>query len=333
MLLYGATLTVALKTPTFARMTQTLTAPVALGLMILSMVCWGSWANTYKLAGPARFELFYWDYALGLAAAAVLLAVASGGNGMADAAGRALAQAAAAGCVFNLANLLLVAAIAQAGLAVAFPLGIGTALIAGTALTYAVDPKGDVSHLVGGVLLAALAVGCCAIAYRAQAGQPQVTRKGVLLCVVSGILMASWSPLAAASMNGTSGALAPLGSLMIFALAALLSTVPFNLYFMRRPLAGTPLSWRDYPRLAPRVHWLGLAGGAIWTVGTASNLVAGRAVGFAVAYAIGQSAPLVASLWGLFVWREFAGAGAKVVTALLAMYVFYAAAILILAHA
>ena len=314
-------------------MGPTLTAPAAFGLMMLSMVCWGSWANTYKLSGQVRFELFYWDYAIGLAAAAVLLAFRFDAASIEHAAAGAVWQAAAAGTVFNLANMLLVAAISVAGLAVAFPVGIGTALIAGTALTYTVDRKGDLSYIVVGVLLAALAVGCCALAYKHQARGLKVTRRGVLLCMASGILMASWSPLAASSMKGTSGALAPFGSLMVFALAALLSTVPFNLYFMGRPLNGLPLRMRTYAQVAPRVHLLGLIGGAIWTIGTASNLVAGRAVGFAISYAIGQSAPLVASLWGIFVWREFAGAGHKVVRALLAMYVFYVAAIVVLAHA
>jgi glucose uptake protein len=317
--------------------------------MILSMVCWGSWANTFKLTHGVRFELFYWDYAIGMAVSALALAVIAGAPvagggvslttssaafpaGLLAAAPAALGQAAAAGVVFNLANLLLVAAIAVAGLAVAFPVAIGTALIVGTGLTYVVDRKGAPLGLAVGVALAAVAIVCCAAAYRAQSNS-LVTRRGVLICLVSGLLMASWAPLAAASMHKAPGALTPFASLAVFALGALLSTVPFNLYFMRHPLVGVPVSMRGYMAGGIRWHLLGWLGGAIWTLGTASNLLAGSGVGFAVSYAIGQSAPLVASLWGIFLWQEFAGAGPAATRALTAMFVFYAAAIGVLSRA
>jgi glucose uptake protein len=309
----------------------------ALALMLLSMTCWGSWANTYKLAGNVRFELFYWDYAIGLALTALVLAWYSDGGALLPqlqaASAETLWEAVAAGVVFNLANLLLVAAIALAGLAVAFPLGIGTALIVGTGLTFLVDHKGSPTYIVIGVALAVLAIIACATAYRRQSGGLTVTRKGVVICLVSGVLMACWAPLAAASMRGGPGGLSTFGALAVFAIGALVSTLPFNFYFMRRPLIGEPVSMGDYGKGGARWHILGLVGGAVWTAGTASNLVAGHATGFAVSYAIGQSAPLVASLWGIFVWREFSPVRAAVVRPLVAMYVFYAAAILVLAQA
>lgn len=319
-----------------------LSAGIAWALMILSMVCWGSWANTFKLTRGIRFELFYWDYAIGMAVTAVALAALTdtptpAGTtfpaSLLTATPAALVQAATAGVVFNLANLLLVAAIAIAGLAVAFPLAIGTALIVGTALTFYVDGKGAPSVLALGVALAAVAIVCCASAYRAQASELKVTRKGVIVCLVSGLLMASWAPLAAASMQKVPGALTPLASLAVFAIAALLCTVPFNLYLMRRPLIDVPVSMHDYFAGGIRWHLLGLLGGAVWTIGTASNLVAGSSVGFAVSYAIGQSAPLVASLWGIFVWKEFAGASPAATRALAAMFLFYLAAIGVLSRA
>jgi glucose uptake protein len=245
----------------------------------------------------------------------------------------ALAQAAAAGVVFNLANLLLVAAISMAGLAVAFPVSIGTALIVGTALTFFVDRKGSPLIIASGVVFAVVAVVCCAAAYRAQAKGSTVTRKGVVICLVSGLLMGSWSPLAAASMQKNPGSLTPLASLAIFGVGVLISTLPFNLYFMRRPLNDVPVSMSGYSKGGIRWHLLGLLGGLVWTIGTASNLVAGSSVGFAIAYAIGQSAPLVASLWGIFVWKEFAGAPPAATRALAAMFVFYIAAIGILSRA
>jgi glucose uptake protein len=312
-------------------------------LMILSMICWGSWANTFKLTRGVRFELFYWDYAIGVAVSALLLAIlmdtprASGASfpaSLLSTRPAALAEAAAAGIVFNLANLLLVAAIAIAGLAVAFPVAIGTALIVGTALTFFVDHKGAPLVIALGVSFAAVAIVCCAAAYRAQARELQFTRRGVIICLVSGLLMASWAPLAASSMRAVSAqALTPLASFAVFAVAALISTLPFNLYLMRRPLIGVPVSMREYSAGGIRWHLLGLLGGAVWAIGTASNLVAGKSVGFAVSYAIGQSAPLVASLWGIFVWKEFAGASAAATRALAAMFVFYLAAIGILSRA
>jgi len=319
-----------------------LSASLAWTLMILSMVCWGSWANTFKLTRGVRFELFYWDYAIGVAVSTFLLAVltdsSAPGTGafpasLLDASPTALAQAVAAGVVFNIANLLLVAAIAMAGLAVAFPVAIGTALIVGTALTFFVDQKGAPLVIALGVALAAVAIVCCAAAYRAQASSNTVTRKSVIICLVSGLLMASWAPLAAASMHKAPGALTPLPSLAVFGIGVLLSTVPFNLYFMRRPLNGLPVSMNEYLAGGTTWHLLGLLGGVVWTIGTASNLVAGSSVGFAISYAIGQSAPLVASLWGIFVWKEFAGAKPAATRALAGMFLFYVAAIAVLSSA
>jgi glucose uptake protein len=319
-----------------------LSPSLAWALMLLSMTCWGSWANTFKLTHGVRFELFYWDYAIGMVVSAWVLAAAAhspAGDGAAfpasllTASTAALWQAAAAGVVFNLANLLLVAAISMAGLAVAFPVAIGAALIVGTALTYFVDRKGSPLIIAAGVLFAVVAILCCAAAYRTQAKSSTVSRKSIAICLVSGLLMGSWSPLAAASMQKGAGALAPLASLAIFGVGVLVSTVPFNLYFMRRPLSDVPVSMSGYFQGGLGWHLLGLLGGVIWTIGTASNLVAGNSVGFAIAYAIGQSAPLVACLWGIFVWREFAGAPPAAARALAAMFVFYIAAIGILSRA
>jgi glucose uptake protein len=309
----------------------------ALALMLLSMTCWGSWANTYKLAGNVRFELFYWDYAIGLAVTAIALAFYSDGGALltelANATSTTLWEAIAAGVVFNLANLLLVAAIALAGLAVAFPLGIGTALVVGTGLTFLVDRKGSPTFIVIGVALAVVAIIACATAYKRQSGGLTVTRKGVVICLVSGILMACWAPLAAASMHGGPGGLSTFAALAVFAVGALVSTLPFNLYLMRRPLSGDPVSMSAYGSGGARWHVLGWIGGFVWTVGTTANLVAGHATGYAVSYAIGQSAPLVASLWGIFVWHEFSPVKAAVARPLVAMYAFYAAAILVLSRA
>jgi glucose uptake protein len=171
------------------------------------------------------------------------------------------------------------------------------------------------------------------VAYSAQSREMRVTRRGVVLCLVSGLLMASWAPLAAASMHRASGFLTPFASFVVFAAGVLLSTIPFNMYLMRRPIEDSPVSFKDYFLGGVSWHILGLLGGTIWSIGTVSNLIAGRAAGFAVSYAVGQTAPLVASLWGIFVWKEFAGSGAKAKYALAAMFFFYAAAIAVLSLA
>ena len=107
---------------------------LALLLMILCMICWGSWANTFKLAGKVRFELFYWDYAVGVFVMAIILALTLGSwhggedaffNNLSEATGSRIALAMAAGTIFNVANILLVGAITIAGMAIAFPVAIG----------------------------------------------------------------------------------------------------------------------------------------------------------------------------------------------------------------
>lgn len=294
---------------------------LALLLMILCMTCWGSWANTFKLAGKVRFELFYWDYAIGVFLMAVILALTLGSwhggedafiNNLGQATGSRIALAMAAGTVFNVANILLVGAIAIAGMAVAFPVSIGAALVIGTLLTYAVDRTGNPVMLFLGVGLAVVAILADSLAYKAlSGGKVQVTKRGLRISLISGILMGSWSPLTAASMAEGTGQLTPFTSTVVFAFAVLVSTIFFNIYFMQKPLIGEPVSFEGYLQGKPSWHALGIAGGFIWTIGTAANLMAGSEVGFAVSYAMGQSAPMVAALWGVFVWKEFAGAPSK----------------------
>ena len=315
----------------------------ALLLMIVCMICWGSWANTFKLAGKVRFELFYWDYAVGVFIMAVILALTLGSwhggedaffNNLTQATGSRIALAMAAGTIFNLANILLVGAIAIAGMAIAFPVAIGAALVIGTVLTYIVDRTGNPAMLFAGVGLAIVAILADSLAYKElSGGKVQVTKRGLWISIISGILMGSWSPLTAASMADGVGQLTPFTSTVVFAFATLVSTVFFNIYFMQKPLMGEPVSFEGYLQGKPSWHALGIAGGFIWTIGTAANLVAGREAGFAVSYAMGQSAPMVAAAWGVFVWKEFEGASSKAKLYLASMFVFYASAIAVIANA
>src|SRR5271166_5657933 len=125
---------------------------IALLMMITSAVCWGSWANTYKGVKNYRFELFYWDYAVGIFLISLILALTMGStandansflNNVRSADGSNIVSAMVGGAIFNLANLLLVAAIDMAGLAIAFPVAIGIALVVGVVLSYILQPKGN----------------------------------------------------------------------------------------------------------------------------------------------------------------------------------------------
>jgi glucose uptake protein len=315
---------------------------VALAMMVTSTICWGSWANTYKGVKNYRFELFYWDYAVGIFLASLILALTMGSLGhdgtsfvanAHSADSENIGYALLGGVIFNLANLLLVAGIEMAGLAVAFPVAIGIALVVGVVLSYVLQPKGSAPLLAAGVACAVVAVVLDGKAYGCMAGAGPVTsRKSIVTCVVSGVLMGLWAPFVTHAL--TSGnALGPYSIGVFFTLGALLSCFVFNVYFMRRPLVGEPVDFGGFFRAPASGHLLGLLGGLIWGVGTVFNLVAASFAGVAISYTIGQAAPMVAALWGVFVWKEFAGAGGKAKTYLALMFLFYVLAIAFVAFA
>jgi len=292
---------------------------VALFLMILTMLCWGSWANTQKLAKGWRFELFYWDYVFGI----VLIALIAGftmGNTDPASADSFMANLRAAdaqhiwlalvgGVVFNVANILLVAAIAIAGLSVAFPIGIGLALVIGSVLNYIITPKGNPVLLFGGIALVIVAIILDALAYRKLVKDLSVSKKGILLSVLCGIGMGLFYPFVAKATTGEHH-LGPYSVAFVFSIGVLVCTIPVNYIFMRKPITGAPVAMGDYFRGSGAFHFWGILGGAIWGVGMISNFVASYAqmVGPAAAYALGQGATMVSAIWGVFVWREFAGA-------------------------
>jgi glucose uptake protein len=311
------------------------TYQVTLALMILSMLCWGSWANTLKLCPKFRFQLFYWDYVLGLFIGAIALGLTAGSAGdtgspfiaavVATSPPRIL-WAICGGAIFNIANLLLVAAIDVAGLAVAFPVGIGLALVVGAVSSYLVSPAANPLLLFGGVALVALAIIVDAMAYRKREGTAKATTtRGIVLSLVAGVLMGSFYPLVARAMRGSDSP-GPYAIAFYFAIGVLLSTVPANLLLMRKPLDGKlPVDGSDYWRAPVGWHVAGLLGGAIWCVGAVANFVASGAhlVGPAVSYSIGQGATMVSACWGIFVWREFAGAPRAAHLLLVLMFVFF----------
>jgi glucose uptake protein len=325
------------------------TYQVTLALMILSMFCWGSWANTLKLCPKFRFQLFYWDYAIGLFAGAVLMGLTAGSTGhsgshflaaIVETTPSRMLWAICGGIIFNIANLLLVAAIDVAGLAVAFPVGIGLALVVGAVSSYLVSPAANPLLLFGGVALVALAIIVDAAAYRkrevtakgtgSRADRSSVRRKttttrGIVLSLAAGLLMGSFYPLVAHAMRGANSP-GPYAVSFFFAIGVLISTIPANLLLMVKPLDGKPrVNGADYWRAPVGWHAAGIFGGAIWCVGAVSNFVASGAhlVGPAVSYSIGQGATMISACWGVFVWREFAGAPRAAHMLLVLMFVFF----------
>jgi glucose uptake protein len=318
------------------------TLGIALVMTITSAICWGSWANTYKGVKHYRFELFYWDYALGIFLISLILAFTLGSlhqdstsflTNVHAADSSNIVYALIGGAIFNIANLLLVAGIDMAGLAVAFPVSIGIALVVGVVLSYLVQPKGNGVLLALGVLFAILAVIMDGKAYSALgSGGRAVTRKSIVVCIISGILMGLFAPLVTRALT-TGKALGPYSIAVFFTLGALLCCFVVNVYFMKRPLVGQPVNFSDFFKTSAWDHLLGLFGGFIWGTGTVFNFAAASLTGVAISYAIGQSAPMVAALWGLLVWKEFAGSGDKANKYLALMFVFYILAIVLIAKA
>jgi glucose uptake protein len=316
-------------------------ATLALIMMVTSAICWGSWANTFKGVKNYRFELFYWDYAVGIFLTSLIFAFTLGSSGnnsssflnnvhAADASN--IGWALLAGVIFNLANLLLVAGIDMAGLATAFPVAIGIALVVGVALSYVQQQKGDVRLLAVGVLCAVIAVILDGKAYGEVSKGKAVSRKSIVTCIVSGVLMGLWAPFSTRALTH-GNTLGPYSIAVFLTGGALLSCFIWNVYFMKKPLVGAPVSFGGFFRGPTSGHLLGLIGGAIWTTGTVFNLVAANFTGVAISYAIGQSAPMVAALWGIFAWKEFAGANKRAKAFLALMFIFYILAILLIARA
>ena len=307
---------------------------VALAMMILSMICWGSWPNTQKATGSWRFELFYWDYVWGILLTALLVGLTLGHTDAASpesffrnltaADGAHLAYAFVGGIVYNVANILIVGAIAIAGMAVAFPVGIGLALVIGSVLNYLITPKGNPLLLFGGVALVCVAIVLDALAYRRLSPDSKASKKGIVLSLLGGFGMGLFYPFVAKGLSGENH-LGPYTVAVVFALGILASNIPANYLVMRRPVAGPPVSFADYLAGAGRLHLWGLLGGAIWAVGTISNFVASYAamVGPATSYALGQGATMVGAIWGVFVWKEFAGAGTGTKRMLALMFAFF----------
>jgi glucose uptake protein len=307
---------------------------VALSMLILSMLAWGSWVNTHKLCKGWRFELFYWDYVWGILLMALILGLTLGRTApdspdsfvqnLRAADGHHYLLAFLGGILFNMGNILIVAAIAIAGMAVAFPIGVGLALVIGSVLNYLITPKGNALLLFGGISLVCAAMAVDAVAYRRHAKDQSVSMKGIVISVLGGVVMGLFYPFIARALKGENH-LGPYTVAFVFALGLLASNFPVNYVLMRRPVSGPRVSVGDYFRGTGAWHFWGIMGGMVWGMGTISNFVASYAkmVGPATSYALGQGATMVGTIWGVFVWKEFKGADATTKWLLALMFAFF----------
>lgn len=302
------------------------------------MLGWGSWANTQKLAGRTHwpFELYYWDYAIGLLLFSILFMFTAGSVGSSGmpalanlhlASAGAIRAAALSGALFNLANILLVVAIDSAGMAIAFPVGIGLALVIGTVAAYLEQPKGNATALFLGVAFVLAAMILSALAYRKL---PRATsgswRKGIIFAIVAGCLMGFFYPQLIRSLSPgfnslpiVPGRLTPFTALFFFSLGVFASNIIFNTIFVKA--AGR--TYAQYFAGTFRLHLLGILGGAIWMLAFGLNVIASGVAGPAISYALGQGATLVAAIWGVLIWKEFRAAPRGTTPLITFMFVAY----------
>ena len=330
----------------------------AVVLCVVCMFCWGSWGNTQKLAGKSwRYELFYWDYVIGLLLFSVVMGLTLGSCGdkaqwgfianLKSSFGANWAWPFLAGVVFNASNILLSAAIAVAGMSVAFPVGVGLALVGGTVFNYLQAPSGKpLGLIVLGLVLINISIVCNALAFKAKlsSGGAQAdksaTVKGLILALAAGLLMMWFSPLVNKVIDNAFTAAAPKPGMMtaytaffIFVIGIFVSNFLWNTIAMKKPVSGEPVAASAYFKGGFPIHLVGVLGGCIWGLGTLLSFVTAGAASPAIAYALGQGATLVSALWGILVWREFAGAPRKSAVLNTFMFVLFVAGLAVLIKA
>ena len=313
---------------------------IAVIMCFITMLCWGSWANTQKLASQEwPFQLFYWDYAIGVLILVLGLALTIGSIGeygrefiedLNQASGKMLLSAFLGGVIFNFGNILLVAAIDIAGMAVAFPVGIGIALAQGVFVNYLAKPEGNPLILFIGVTLVLIAIIVDAIAYkRLQTGGTEGIAKGLILSIVAGISLGFFYRFVADSMvtnyyTPEVGLLTPYTALVVFSLGLFISNFVFVTAIMFKPISGKPVALGDYfTKGNSKLHLIGILGGVIWSVGMSFSIIASGAAGPAISYGLGQGAVMVAAFWGVFVWKEFKDAPIGTYKLIAFMFLFF----------
>lgn len=304
---------------------------LAVIMCVITMMCWGSWANTQKLVSGKKwaFQLFYWDYSIGVFVMALIFALTLGSLGsggrsffidMGQAASGAIFSAFIGGVIFNLSNILLVIAIEIAGMAVAFPIGVGLALVIGVVANYIPDPVGNPIVLFPGVALIVVAMIFSAVAYKklqanTSSGKSSNVAKGIVVSLLAGILMGTFFRFVMASI-GTSdyanlipGKLGPYSAIAVFSFGLMISSLVWNTINMYMPVTGTPCTYKDYMTKGSfYTHFVGIVGGVIWCIGNSFSIIASSVAGPSISYGLGQGATLVAAIWGVFIWKEFKNA-------------------------
>jgi glucose uptake protein len=323
---------------------------VAVVLLFITMLCWGSWANTQKLATKKwPFQLFYWDYVIGIVICSLVMGLTLGSYGEAgrpfiedliQAKQSTIFAAFLGGVIFNLANILLVAAIDIAGMAVAFPIGIGLALVIGVIVNYVKYPIGDPMFLFIGVFLVVIAILMDAKAYKnISANDGKVSTKGIVLSLTAGLLMGFFFRFVADSISTDysipePGKFTPYSAFFVFSIGILISNFLWNSIVMAKPFKGEPVKYKDYASLGSlKLHSIGWLGGVIWAIGMSFSLLASEQAGFAISYGLGQGATMVAAIWGVFVWKEFKAADAKTNRLINFMFLFFIVGLVLIIYA
>lgn len=321
---------------------------LAVFLCVIAMICWGSWQNTRNIIGTDwRFELFYWDYTIGIVIFALIMAFTFGSFGnqgrsfipdLTQADPKYLLSSATGGFIWNIGTLLLTASIAVAGMSVAFPIGGGIGWTLGILINYLGKPEGNPSLLFGGTAVIILAILVSMQSYRKLAGQQKkASFKGIMLAFLAGICIAFFYRFVASSLAtdftpAEAGKISSYTAVVFFSLGALVSTIIINPFFMAKPVEGAPVKMSQWFGGTIKAHLLGLLGGAIWCLGNSVSFMSVGAASPAISYGLSNAAPVVAALWGIFLWKEFKGAPKGTNLLLTLMFIFYLIGLILIVY-
>lgn len=312
---------------------------LAIILCVVAMICWGSWQNTQNLIGKGwRFELYYWDYSIGILIFALLMAFTFGSFGnqgrsfipdLAQADAKNLLSAALGGFIWNIGTLLLVASISIAGMSVAFPIGGGIGWTLGILINYLGKPEGNPLYLFGGTFVIIVAILLSMQSYRKLAAhQKKASFKGIALAFMAGLCIAFFYRFVASSLatdfsDADAGKISSYTAVVFFSIGAILSTIILNPVFMAKPVQGESVKISQWMKGSSKTHLLGMLGGAIWCLGNSVSFMSVGAASPAISYGLSNAAPVVAALWGIFVWKEFKDAPKGTNLLLSLMFIFY----------
>ncbi len=318
---------------------------VGVVMCVITMICWGSHANALKLLTKSySFSYYYWDFVIGYLVVPILIGLTFGtfgnsGRGffedLIQGSNTSFMYAILGGFVFNLSNILFISAVNIAGMAVAFPIGVGIALVEGVIVNYFNKPEGNPILIFGGVVLITIAIIVNSLAYKKMQSVKEEknvqteTTKAIILAISGGILMGLFYFLLQRSMSGDlsllePGKFGPYAAVVVFAFGIFISNFIFNGYLMANPIKGVPVKYAGYfIRGNIKNHMVSFLGGCVASLGTSLSIIASGVVSAAVAYGLGQGAPMVATIWGFFVWKEFKDAPKGTIKLIILMFTLF----------